>query len=38
MIRIFNFFIINKQNIVFTKQYKDSYKKLWIHNIRDYTP
>ncbi len=35
---IINFSNMNKKKSVFSKEYKDSYRKLWINNIRDYNP
>ena len=28
----------NKKNVVFNKEYREGYNKLWINNIRDYYP
>jgi hypothetical protein len=27
-----------KKNIIFTKEYRQGYNKLWINNIKNYTP
>lgn len=35
---IINFFYMNKRNTIFNKEYKDSYRKLWINSIRNYNP
>ena len=39
MIRLLiNFFNMNHRNKLYSKEYKDSYRKLWINNLRDYNP
>lgn len=31
-------FKVNKPSYIYSKEFKSGYKKLWIDNIRDYTP
>ena len=35
---IIKFLHMNKRNKVFSKEYKDGYRNLWINNMRDYNP
>ena len=35
---IINYLHMNKRTKVFSKEYNDSYRKLWINNVRDYKP
>jgi hypothetical protein len=38
MFSFIRFFRINEKNIVFDKQYRVGYNKLWINSIRNYRP
>lgn len=38
MFSFIKFLQTNKSKQVFSKEYKEGYKNLWINNIRDYIP